>query len=156
MIYIAITLIVASAVFIIGYIAIKKPTYTVNQPKKVKIKEIEISVEIADTMLKRAQGLMFRESLPENSGMLFIFQKKGVYPFWMANTKIPLDIIWIDENLKIVYISENTPSCKKSGVAQSLCTQYNPKVPALYVLEINANWCKKNRVGVGDSVLQIY
>lgn len=114
----------------------------------VILKDQKIQVEIADSFNKRAKGLMGREFLPTNSGMLFIFEKEGIYPFWMANTLINLDIIWIDKNLKIVDISKNTPPCK----AKLLCKNYFPKHKALFVLELNGNWCEKNKVEIGDFV----
>jgi len=91
------------------------------------------SVEIADTNAKRERGLMFRASLEKNKGMLFVFEKEGDYPFWMKNTLIPLDIIWMDQSGQIVYASKNLQPCGGTD-----CPATDPEVNAKYVLEINA------------------
>ena len=83
----------------------------------VELKGKRFSVEVAETREKQALGLMFRESLPEDHGMVFIFPVEGMRSFWMKNTKIPLDIFYFDEDLKLVSVSENTPPCR-SGLPQ--------------------------------------
>lgn len=112
----------------------------------------KVLVEIADTEAKRAKGLMFRTSLPENSGMFFIFPFSSKYAFWMANTKIPLDIIWLDEDFTIVDISKNTPPCTETGAIKSLCTTYPPKAKARYVLEVNGGFCDKYLIKISDKL----
>lgn len=102
-------------------------------------------VEIAETPEELQRGLMFRESLPENRGMLFIFPKEGVYSFWMKNTLIPLDIIWLDKEGKVVFISEKTSPCQSDP-----CQIINPKVPAKYVLEVNSGLAQKIGISVGE------
>jgi len=77
-----------------------------NEKGKVCYEENCFDVEIVDSDIDRAEGLMFRESLCDDCGMLFIFDENGRYPFWMKNTLIYLDIIWIDENKEIVFITE--------------------------------------------------
>ena len=104
-------------------------------------------VELAVTPEQRSKGLMYRKSLDEDKGMLFIFENSGKYGFWMKNTLIPLDIIWIDENKTIIYISENTPPCK-----QDPCPSYIPNAEAKYVLELNAGISNKTRIKIGDKV----
>lgn len=94
-----------------------------------------VTVEIADTQEKRSEGLMYRNYLPPVRGMLFVFPREGSYSFWMKNTKIPLDIIWIDENLKIVHIEDNVKPC-----LELVCPKYSSPTKAKYVLETNANW----------------
>lgn len=118
-----------------------------------KSSNTKVKVEIADTEAKRAKGLMFRTHMPENNGMLFIFQTSASHAFWMANTKIPLDIIWINEDLKIVDISKNTPPCTETGTLISLCKAYAPKDKAKYVLEVNGGYTDKNKIGIGDEVI---
>ncbi|MCW5800702.1 MAG: DUF192 domain-containing protein [Nitrospira sp.] len=104
-------------------IAVKMPNGTV------------IQAELADTALKRAQGLMFRERLGDDRGMLFIFGDAQPWTFWMKNTKIPLDIIWMDAKKTIVHIERNTPICTRQDDG---CPQYHSEEGALYVLELGA------------------
>jgi len=103
-------------------------------------------VEIADSNQTRAQGLMFRKNLPENEGMFFIFEKTGIYPFWMKNNLIPLDIIWLDQDKKIVYMTTAQP-CENN-----FCLSITPTAKALYVLEINAGLTKKLGLNKGDKL----
>lgn len=114
---------------------------------KVCFKQQCFGVEIVKTVVERERGLMFRESLNSNSGMLFVFDRVGIYNFWMKNTLIPLDIIWIDENMNVVYLKENTVPCKVEN-----CEIYIPEKEALYVLEINAGEAEKNMIKIGDEV----
>ena len=106
------------------------------------------SVELARTPEEQAQGLMFRESLPEKMGMLFLFPDKGVHRFWMKNTMIPLDMIWMDAEGKVLFVSADTPPCKADP-----CPSYGPESPAASVLEIAGGKAAKEKVVVG-SVLQ--
>ena len=92
-----------------------------------------IQAELADTALKRAQGLMFREHLADDRGMLFIFGDAQPWTFWMKNTKIPLDIIWMDAKKTIVHIERNVPICTRQDDG---CPQYHSEEGALYVLEL--------------------
>jgi len=102
-------------------------------------------VEIAKTKAQRERGLMYREKLDKDKGMLFIFDKEGMYPFWMKNTLIPLDIIWIDGNNKVVFISQNVQPCKTL-----ICPSAVPSEQAKYVLEINAGFAEKLQIKTGD------
>ncbi|NNK97809.1 MAG: DUF192 domain-containing protein, partial [Xanthomonadales bacterium] len=72
------------------------------------------AVELATTSEKQALGLMFRDSMPVDEGMLFIFPNEAPRSFWMKNTRIPLDIMYFDKNLKMVSLSANTPPCRVS------------------------------------------
>ena len=90
---------------------------------------------------------MFRESLGFNKGMLFIFDKEGEHPFWMKNTLISLDIIWINQNKEIVFISENAQPCRKDP-----CRVIEPAEKAKYILEISGGISKEIGLSVGDKV----
>ncbi len=105
------------------------------------------NVEIADTPQERATGLMHRESLDPDSGMLFVFEQPGIYSFWMKDTLIPLDMIWIDANDDVVFIAENVQPCKTSS-----CDSIRPGKAALYVLEVNAGTVSKIGLEAGDKV----
>lgn len=108
--------------------------------------QINVNVEVADNERERMQGLMFRESLEENTGMLFVFEEKAKYAFWMKNTLIPLDVIFIDENFNIIDIIYAVP-CKEDP-----CERYIPKKDSLYVLEVNGNFTVKYEISIGNKV----
>ena len=95
----------------------------------------KIYAELADTPQKRSRGLMFRESLPGDRGMLFAFGEAQAWTFWMKNTKIPLDIIWMDQDKRIIHVERNVPTCARTDDG---CPQYQPNGNALYVLELSA------------------
>lgn len=107
------------------------------------------NVEIAKTAAQIERGLMYRNQLPNDEGMLFIFNKQGVYPFWMKNTLIPLDIIWINSENKVVSITSNAQPCKSL-----MCPSIMPSGTAKYVLELNGGTCEKIGLSIGD-LLQI-
>jgi uncharacterized membrane protein (UPF0127 family) len=94
-------------------------------------------VEIVADDASRQVGLMFRKTLPERHGMLFIFDRPDIYPFWMRNTPLSLDIIYIDENKKVINICTMPPETDE---------HCSPVRPALYVLEIEAG--EANRYGI--------
>ena len=108
-------------------------------------------VEIADTYEERRKGLMFRESMGESSGMFFVFEAPAVQGFWMKNTLIPLDMIFIDEHYKVVNVAKNVQPCKKDP-----CESYRSSGPAKYVLEVNAGESDKWSIGPGDGVTLNY
>jgi len=119
----------------------------INKENQVCFKNNCFEVELARTTTERNRGLMFRESLNQDKGMLFIFDREGEYPFWMKNTLIPLDIIWINENKEVVFISENTQSCEKDP-----CPSVNPGKNAEYVLELNGGTAQKIGLNIGDTL----
>ena len=104
-------------------------------------------IELAVTPEERSKGLMFRENLDFESGMLFIFKKEEKHSFWMKNTLIPLDIIWINKNKKVVFISEGVQPCK-----EYFCSIIEPIENAKYVLEINGGISEKIGLAVGDKI----
>ncbi|MBI2655841.1 DUF192 domain-containing protein [Candidatus Woesearchaeota archaeon] len=108
---------------------------------------IGINAEIADDKEEMMKGLMFREKLEENSGMLFIFENEGPQTFWMKNTLIPLDIIFIGNNFEIVDIKGAEP-CSKDP-----CKYYASSGPAKYVLEVNAGFAAGNKINVDDKLI---
>ena len=120
--------------------------YSQSQIQNVCYQNHCFDVEIADTIEERRQGLMFKQ-LNENEGMLFIFDKPGIYPFWMKNTLISLDMIWINETYHIVHIEKNVPSCNLE-----ICPSYNPNKTALYVLEINSGTSDEIKLKIGDKL----
>ena len=115
---------------------------------KVCIKGDCINVEIADEIEEQTKGFMDRESLEENHGMLFVFKESKQYQFWMKDTLIPLDMIWINKEKHIVDITKNAQPCKEDP-----CENFSPIIPAKYVLEVNAGYSEKNNFKPGDKVL---
>jgi len=105
-----------------------------------------IQVEIADNNEERATGLMFREELCENCGMLFIFDDSELRSFWMKDTLIPLDMIFIDESYKVVDIKHAVPCL------EGQCTTYDSSMKAKYVLELNDGFSDKNNIKMGDKL----
>ncbi len=108
-------------------------------------KEIVITVEIADTPFTRARGLMYRDSLAEGHGMLFIFEAVQPVTMWMKNTYIPLDILFLDEQGRIVHIAYSTTPLSLSYISS--------RFPVLGALEVNAGFARKEGISVGDRVL---
>jgi len=123
----------------------------INQPTKrwgrVCFKEHCFDVELAQNSTEKTKGLMFRKSLGQNKGMLFLFDKEARYSFWMQNTFIPLDIVWLNKDKKVVFISENNQPCKWYG-----CPSINPTADASYVLEVNGGIIKEIGLKVGDEL----
>jgi uncharacterized protein len=105
------------------------------------------SIEVVADDEQRAQGLMFRDHLRPNTGMLFAFPEDGEYAFWMKNTLIPLDMIWLDAGHKIVHIKRDVPPCKIDD-----CPSYPPGVPSRYVLELAGGDASKLGLKVGDAL----
>jgi len=103
-------------------------------------------VEIAKTEAQREKGLMNVNVLDKNKGMLFVFDREGIYPFWMKNTLIPLDIIWIDSRGKIVFIGQNVQPCKSL-----ICPSIVPSAMAKYALEINAGITNDLGIKTGET-----
>jgi len=108
-----------------------------------------IKAELAVTREMMARGLMFRTSMPRDRGMLFMHETQGRWQYWMLNTKIPLDIIWMDDNHRVVEISADTPPCRTEG---SKCPNYGGNADARYVLELNAGEAKRNDIRVGSTI----
>jgi len=109
----------------------------------VIIKGEELQVEVADTPEERELGLMFRESLPQNSGMLFVFPQPMLVSFWMKNTSFPLSIAFINEDRIIVQIEDMEPYSLNS---------HRSFLPVKYALEVNQGWFNSHNVVVGDRV----
>jgi hypothetical protein len=104
-------------------------------------KKIELDVELAITIAQRAYGLMYRKQLPENSGMIFLYDKDINGSFWMQNTYIPLSIAFFDADGKIIYITDMEPLTTDS---------HGPGRPFRAALEVNKGWFERNNVTVGD------
>ena len=106
-----------------------------------------VYVEIADESNERNQGLMFRENLEWDRGMFFVFDDERILSFWMKNTLIPLDMLFIDVDFRIVDIKENVPPCKDDP-----CPSYSSEHPAKYVLEVNSGFVLENNIKIDDTI----
>lgn len=111
----------------------------------------KITAEVMTNPTDMSRGMMFRESLPPDRGMLFIHSSPGKYPYWMYQVTIPLDIIWMDSSRRVVEISANTPPCGKPPSAKE-CPNYGGNQNALYVLELGGGEAAKNGVQVGSAI----
>lgn len=110
------------------------------------INNTSINIETADTNAERVLGLSGRQSLEQNSGFFFIWPKPQNVGIWMKDMNFSIDIVWIDAQNKIIDI--------KQGVSpDTFPTVFYPPAPALYVLELNAGFTKKNRIRVGDTIV---
>lgn len=111
----------------------------------ISIGNAPVTVKLADTATEISRGLSNVQSLPENEGMLFIFDKEGNYSFWMKDTLIPLDIIWIDDKFNVVHIEDNVRP-------ESYPLQFSSPKPARFVLEVNAFFVQTFGIKVGDKL----
>ncbi len=114
----------------------------------VEVKGQRFQVELAADDQSRAMGLMFREELPINQGMLFLFRREAPRSFWMLNTRIPLDIIYLDRDLKVVSIVANARPCRRSP-----CRSYPSTGPAQFVLELNGGQAADLGLEPGDQLV---
>lgn len=125
----------------------KNPTN--NSTINLNIKNEKFNLEIAKTLTQKSRGLSNRSSLCSNCGMIFVYQKEGTYPFWMKDTLIPLDIIWISNQGVITDIvtanpQPNTPITK--------LTLYQNTKPAQYIIELNAGRCREIELQAGNQI----
>jgi uncharacterized protein len=142
---------------------VRKPDVTVNdQPAKPSIPVFrkdgelrfldgktdkvitKIDIEVADNDAEREQGLMYRDTMAENAGMLFLMDTEDMQAFWMKNTIISLDIMFVDSERRIVNIHKN---CKPYSLDQLPSSK-----PALYVVEVNAGYSEKYGIKAGDLI----
>lgn len=110
----------------------------------LKIKSHSLRAELAQTEEEKRTGLMFRKSLPENTGMLFVYEVEGRWAMWMKNTYVPLSVAFIDRNGVILNIEDMEPLTEESHAAAG---------PAKYALEMSRGWFAKRGIGAGAHVL---
>ena len=102
-----------------------------------------IEAELADTPAARQTGLMYRTYMPTNAGMLFVFPEKAIHCFWMRNTKLPLTIAFIDDDGKIVNLSDMEPETQNN---------HCPRTPVRFALEMNQKWFAQRVLGPGTVI----
>lgn len=110
-------------------------------------KDIVVSAEVMKTPADWMKGLMGRDLLLENQGMLFIFPFEAPQSFWMKNVKFPIDIIFFSKDKQVVDIKENFEPCQSEP-----CQSYKSKKPAKYVLEVNNGFSKQWNIQIGDKI----
>jgi len=137
-------IIVFAFIFGLIFFASKKNTQT-NGIQYVKIAGQIIKVDLALTPESQVQGLSGRASLKEDEGMLFVFGKPDQYSFWMKDMNFPIDIIWLSQDLKVVYV-------EKDAKPESYPNSFSPAKKAQYVLEVTSGFAEKNNLKEGDSV----
>jgi len=112
---------------------------------QVSLRREVLTMQIARTLSDKSRGLMNRQSLGRNEGMLFVFGAEWWHVFWMKNVKIPLDLIYLDKNFKIVEIAAKQQPCK--GL---FCPPIIPKAKSKYVIEVNAGTAERLNLWIGD------
>jgi len=130
-----------------GNVIIKPPAISDNRiyNKSLIAGDFSIPVAIAGTPALQEQGLSDTDSLPADSGMLFVFSKPDKVGFWMKDMRYPLDFVWIDSAMKIVAIDSDI-------AADTYPTIFYPPKPVLYVLEVNANFSTAHHLSVGQQL----
>lgn len=115
--------------------------------RKIKVKDVTLKVEIADTPERFSRGLMYRKNLPADSGMLFIFPHEQTQSFWMKNTFIPLSIGFFDAKKRLVDIQDMEPVKSEMDMRPP---SYVSRKPAQFALEVPKGWFAKHRIKVED------
>jgi uncharacterized membrane protein (UPF0127 family) len=119
------------------------------ETSEIQIGSKKITVELAESPLQHEKGLMYRESLEKDKGMLFIFNKEETLSFWMKNTYVDLSIAYINQKMKIVDIQEMKAT---SPLEVTEPSTYPSKKPAMYALEMPKGWFKASNIKVGQSL----
>lgn len=104
-------------------------------------------LELARTPEERARGYMFREKVGREEGMLFLFDRTDFHPFWMKNCRVPLDLIWLDEEFRVVHLELEVPPCSADP-----CPGYFPMSKARYALEVRSGMAGKSGLRIGDPI----
>lgn len=110
------------------------------------INELTLNIDIADTPHKQEQGLSGKLDLKDDEGMLFVFNTTETKGFWMKDMLFPIDIIWMDENLIVVYVDKNLSP-------DTYPTIFYPPSPVKYILEVNSGFSDRNNVKIGDELI---
>jgi uncharacterized membrane protein (UPF0127 family) len=114
---------------------------------QIKIGSQEIKAEVVDNEAARMKGLSGKDSIDNNEGMLFVFEKPDIYPFWMKDMKFAIDIIWIKDKKIVEIVKDAQPP-----TAEGKTISYTPRAQADLVLETVAGFCTENNVKIGDEI----
>jgi uncharacterized membrane protein (UPF0127 family) len=126
----------------VGYQALR-PTIKAS---RIEIAGVTLTVELAETSGDQQKGLSGRSSLSPDHGMLFVFSQEGLWSFWMHDMMFPLDIIWFNSSRQAVFMAVRLQPC-----TPELCPIYTPTAPAMYVLEVNANFVQEHNIMFGTA-----
>ena len=110
-----------------------------------------ISAEIADTSERVMYGYMYRTEVRDDEGMVFIYPEAGFHSFWMKNTLVPLDIIWLDDDFSIIHMQAPAPPCKADP-----CPSFGPMRVSRYILEARAGTAARERLKPGDRITVVF
>jgi len=116
--------------------------------KKARLADRILKIEIADSFAKQVVGLMYRNKISDNEGMLFKFGSSGFPSIWMLNMNFAIDVVWADSNGRVVDVARNLQPC--SGMLG--CEAYRPKIMAKYVLELKAGMSARLGIRIGSSI----
>lgn len=125
---------------------------TKYQTTQTTINQTEIQLAIADTPELQAQGFMFVDSIPDRQGMLFQYNSPAPRSFWMKNTNVELDIIFLNQDKEIINIHHNTPPCTKSDPKQEICPSYKSQEPAQFIIELPSPQAKNLKLLPGQQI----
>jgi uncharacterized protein len=137
---------IAGVFFLVGVLLVStKPQRNSCPPEydDIKIGNAAFSLECSISAEERTKGLSGRKNLPEDTGLLFVFERPGLHRFWMKDMNFPIDILWLDENKRIVHIEKDVPP-------ESYPEYFVPTADSKYVLELNAGQVQKNNIKLGD------
>ena len=137
-----------SLVFAASILALAGNACSTPGDHSVELAGQRFNVEVADDFDERARGLMYRESMPEDHGMLFVHEREEPLAYWMKNTRIALDILYFDAERRLVSIQHRVPTCS----AGDRCPSYPSRGPAKYVLELNAGRSEGLGLKPGDTI----
>lgn len=119
----------------------------------IKVDDVPLQVQVADTEPRRVRGLMFQDQLPYDQGMIFVFDQPGLYSLWMLNMQFSLDMIWFDSQGNVVHIEKDVPPCK-TALETMTCQSIIPEGNAMYILEVTSGFVEQFNV-TKDSKLSI-
>ena len=118
----------------------------------ISINDKIINVQIADNAPRQTRGLMFQEQLEYDEGMFFVFDTSTKHSIWMLNVQFPLDIIWLDDDGRIIHIEKDVPPCK-TALETVTCPVYgDDNLDSKYVLEVTAGFVEKFTINIGELV----
>ncbi|MFB5605870.1 MAG: DUF192 domain-containing protein [Nitrosarchaeum sp.] len=146
----------AAIIGVVGLMAIPSDSKleAVEFPRgTIKIDDIPLQVQVADTEPRRIRGLMFQDALPYDQGMIFVFDKPDLYAIWMLNMQFPLDMIWFDKDGNVIHIEKDVPPCK-TALETMTCQSFTPELESLYILEVTSGFVDKFNI-TKDSKLTI-